>query len=65
MTEFLSQNRLHQLASVTEYPSLQLGRPVLRLIWTIDAQTGCPIGRWGYGEDAGGEEARPLALAQV
>ena len=46
MTEFMSQARLQEVAHVTEYPGLSPARLIPTLAWSIDAETGRPIGHW-------------------
>jgi hypothetical protein len=58
MTEFMSETRLHEIARVTEHPSLSPGRPIPRLGWTVDAETGRPVGRWTLNEAGGALSAR-------
>ncbi len=53
MTEFMSQSRLREIAQVVDHPNLLHGRLIPRLTWTVDVQTGRPIGRWGLTEEHG------------
>jgi hypothetical protein len=46
MTEFMNQDRLQQLGQVMDQPNLPLQGLVPSVQWTIDMQTGRPVGRW-------------------
>ncbi len=53
MTEFMSQTRLHEIARVSEHPTLSAGRLIPTLGWSLDAETGRPVGRWALREADG------------
>jgi hypothetical protein len=50
MTEFMNQARLHEIARVTDHPPPASGRLIPSLAWTVDAETGRPVGQWGLTE---------------
>jgi len=57
MTEFMNRTRLHEMARVTDQPTLLPGRLVPRLTWTVDAKTGRPVCQWGLSEEDGAPSA--------
>lgn len=46
MTELLTLDRLREIVHVTGEPSLPPPRPIVVLHWTIDVETGRPVGSW-------------------
>ena len=51
MTEFLHQDRLRLIARVVEHSRLETERQIPALVWTVDAESGRPVGRWVLDEE--------------
>ncbi len=58
MTEFLTQERLRQIAELVEHPNLPPVRLSPCLAWMLDAETGRPVSRWVLSDAQGAPSLR-------